>query len=162
MQSSRLALLTSRLSRANIAEVVLVIAIARKILSRNHRRNASNWLHLTSTRKLEDVKGQRNNKVISQMRKFSAHRHHSAPAKCPLTSSLRQLKLRMVVLRKSKSLMSSSCHRVVSVRAYPWNLNSRLSARLKPTHLEPKRCLTSARHKRASSHRRRKSSLHDR
>ena len=159
MQSSRLAPLTSRLLRAKIAEVALVIVIARKILSRILKPNASNKLHLTSVQKLEDVKGQRNNSVISQMRKFSAHQHHSAPAKCPLTSSLRQLRLRMVVvLRKSKSLTSSSCHRVVSVRAYPWNLNSRLSARLKPTHLEPKRCLTSARHKRASSHHRRKNS----
>ena len=90
MQSSRLAPLTNRLLRANTAEVALVIAIARKILNRNYRPNASNRLHSTSAQKLEDVKRLRNNSVISQMRKFIAHQHHSAPAKCPLTSSLRQ------------------------------------------------------------------------
>ena len=90
MQSSRLAPLTRRLLRANIAEVALVIAIARRFVNKTLKPNAFNWLHSTSVQKLEDVKRLRNNSVISQMRKFSAHQHHSAPAKCPLTSSLRQ------------------------------------------------------------------------
>lgn len=157
-QSSLLAHLTRRLSRANTAEAAHAIAIARKILNWNLKPNAFSSLLSTSTQKLEDDKGLRNNSVISQMRKLSVHQRNSVPAKCPLTNSLKQLRHQIMVHQKSSSSMSSSCHRVVSVRAYPWNPSSRPSARPRPRHSELKRCLISARHKRASSHHRRRSS----
>ena len=147
MQSLRLVPLTRQHSRANIAEVAH--AIARKILSRNPKPNAFSRLPSISTQKLEDVKGQKSNSVISKMRKFSEHQRHSVPAKCLHINSLKQLRLQITEHQKSKNSMSSSCRRVENVRVCPWNLNFRPSARHRPTPLERKRCQISARHKRA-------------
>ena len=101
MQSLLLAHSTKRLLRVNTAEVVHVIAIVRRIPSRNPRLIAYSSHHSTSAQKQEDVKRQRNNSMIRLMKKLSVHQYPSVPEKCRLISSLRQLRLLIRVHQKS-------------------------------------------------------------